>query len=55
MQDYFTRVSAVYRKVRTTDPGANTHKENTEALEVVTHLVAIKRALDTLTVEGEPR
>ena len=34
---------------------ANTHKENAEALEVVTHLVAIERALDTLTVEGEPR
>ena len=31
---------------------ANTHKENAEALEVVTHLVAIERALDTLTVEG---
>ena len=34
---------------------ANTHKENAEALEVVAHLVAIERALDTLTVEGEPR
>ena len=34
---------------------ANTYKENAEALEVVTHLVAIERALDTLTVEGEPR
>ena len=34
---------------------ANTHKENAEALEVVTHLVAIERALDTLTVEGEPQ
>ena len=34
---------------------ANTHKENAEALEVAAHLVAIERALDTLTVEGEPR
>ena len=34
---------------------ANTHKENAEALEVVAHLVAIERALDTLTVRGEPR
>ena len=34
---------------------ANTHKENAEALEVVAHLVAIERTLDTLTVEGEPR
>ena len=34
---------------------ANTHKENAEAVEVVAHLVAIERALDTLTVEGEPR
>ena len=34
---------------------ANIHKENAEALEVVAHLVAIERALDTLTVEGEPR
>ena len=34
---------------------ANTHKENAEALEVIAHLVAIERALDTLTVEGEPR
>ena len=31
---------------------ANTHKENAEALEVVAHLVAIERALDTLTVRG---
>ena len=34
---------------------ANTHKENAEVLEVVAHLVAIERALDTLAVEGEPR
>ena len=34
---------------------ANTHKETAEALEVVAHLVAIERALDTLAVEGEPR
>ena len=34
---------------------ANTHKENAEALEVVTHLVAIERALDTLRVERKPR
>ena len=34
---------------------ANTHKENAEVVEVVAHLVAIERALDTLTVEGEPR
>ena len=31
---------------------ANIHKENAEALEVAAHLVAIERALDTLTVEG---
>ena len=31
---------------------ANIHKENAEALEVVAHLVAIERALDTLRVEG---
>ena len=34
---------------------ANIHKENAEALEVAAHLVAIERALDTLTVEGKPR
>ena len=34
---------------------ANIHKENAEVVEVVAHLVAIERALDTLTVEGEPR
>ena len=34
---------------------ANTHKENAEAVEVVTHLVAIERVLDALTVRGEPR
>ena len=34
---------------------ANTHKENAEVVEVVAHLVAIERALDTLTVRGEPR
>ena len=33
----------------------NIHKENSEVVEVVAHLVAIERALDTLTVEGEPR
>ena len=32
---------------------ANIHKENAEAVEVVAHLVAIERALDTLAVEGE--
>ena len=34
---------------------ANIHKENAEALEVVAHLVAIERTLDTLTERGEPR
>ena len=34
---------------------ANIHKENAEVVEVVAHLVAIERALDTLTVKGEPR
>ena len=34
---------------------ANTHKEITEALAVVAHLVAIERSLDTLTASGEPR
>ena len=34
---------------------ANTHKKNAEVVEVVAHLVAIERALDTLTVRGEPR
>ena len=34
---------------------ANTHKGNAEAVEVTAHLVAIERALDTLTVEREPR
>ena len=34
---------------------ANTHKENAEVLEVAAHLVAIERALDTLTASGEPR
>ena len=32
---------------------ANTFKANAEALEVVTHLVAIERVLDTLAVESE--
>ena len=32
---------------------ANIHKEDADALEVVAHLVAIERALDTLTVDGE--
>ena len=34
---------------------ANTHKENAEAVEIVAHLVAIERALDTLAVRDEPR
>ena len=34
---------------------ANIHKENAGALEVVAHLAAIERELDTLTVRGEPR
>ena len=34
---------------------ANIHKENAEVVEVAAHLVAIERALDTLTVEAEPR
>ena len=34
---------------------ANIYRENAEALEVVAHLVATERALDTLAVEGEPR
>ena len=34
---------------------ANTHKENAEVVEVVAHLVAIERALDTLAASGEPR
>ena len=32
---------------------ANIHKEDADVLEVVAHLVAIERALDTLAVEGE--
>ena len=32
---------------------ANIHKEDADALEVVAHLVAIERALDTLTIDGE--
>ena len=32
---------------------ANTFKANAEALEVVAHLVAIERALDTLAIESE--
>ena len=32
---------------------ANTYREAADALEVVAHLVAIERALDTLTVDGE--
>ena len=31
---------------------ANTHKGNAEAVEVIAHLVAIERALDTLAVRG---
>ena len=34
---------------------ANTHKGNAEAVEVIAHLVVIERALDTLSVRGEPR
>ena len=32
---------------------ANIHKEDADALEVVAHLVAIERALETLAVDGE--
>ena len=32
---------------------ANTFKANADALEVIAHLVAIERALDTLAVESE--
>ena len=32
---------------------ANIHKEAADALEVVAHLAAIERALETLTVDGE--
>ena len=32
---------------------ANTHKENAEVVEVVTHLVAIERSLGTLGVQEE--
>ena len=31
----------------------NIYKENAEVVEVVAHLVAIERALDTLAVEGD--
>ena len=34
---------------------ANTYKGNAEAAEVVAHLVAIERELDSLAVRGEPR
>ena len=34
---------------------ANTHKGNAEAVEVIAHLVAIERALDSLAVQDEPR
>ena len=34
---------------------ANIHKGNAEAAEVIAHLVAIERALDTLAVRDEPR
>ena len=34
---------------------ANAHKGNVEAVEVIAHLVAIERALDTLAVRDEPR
>ena len=33
---------------------ANVYKENAEAAEIVAHLVAIERALDTVTASGEP-
>ena len=32
---------------------ANTYRETADALEVVAHLAAIERALETLTVDGE--
>ncbi len=32
---------------------ANIYRENAEAVEVIAHLVAIERALDTLAVEGD--
>ena len=32
---------------------ANIHKTDAEALEVVAHLVAIERALEALTVDGD--
>ena len=32
---------------------ANIYKDNAEVVEVVAHLVAIERALDTLAVEGD--
>ena len=32
---------------------ANTYREAADALEVVAHLAAIERALETLTVDGE--
>ena len=34
---------------------ANTHKENAETVEMVAHLVAIERALETLAAGGERR
>ena len=34
---------------------ANAHKGTAEAVEVIAHLVAIERALDTLAVRDEPR
>ena len=34
---------------------ANAHKGDAEAVEVIAHLVAIERALDTLAVRDEPR
>ena len=33
----------------------NIYRENAEAVEVIVHLVAIERALDTLAVRDEPR
>ena len=32
---------------------ANIYRENAEAVEVIAHLAAIERALDTLVVEGD--
>ena len=44
------RIGATLNQIARWD---NTFKANTEALEVIAHLVAIERALDALTVEGD--